>query len=414
MFALGVVAYELLTYRKPFRGEHLSTVLYKILNETPEPADTVAPDVPAALAGVVSRAMEKDIALRYPSMEVLRLDLQVLHRQLVGSSARLTTVPRLTQAPRQTTTEVDPDATIATPSKGMLQADHITPPSGALARVPAPADPTPTSASLRREAGLELVNFRGPGQDTTRAEARPTGGGQAKSFGAGVAVAVVAAAAIAGAWFFLRSKPLPPLPKPEAKVTSVPTAPLVFPQPVVGHEPGTAKVEPAAPQEKPTAIVAEKKPEPPKTVRRFKIQFSSIPAATLYVDGRKVGFSIPAKVVELAEGSHAVRLEGSGLPTLEKELKVGPASEPRFAYRFPVGYLVIKAPDWVGASVLIDSKFKGILSGEMRVSLSSGDHRVTLSREGVDPVTANVAVPEGGDKQVWTPHAPVVRPGASS
>ena len=41
IFALGVLAYELLTNRKPFRGEHLSTVLYKILNETPEPVHAI-------------------------------------------------------------------------------------------------------------------------------------------------------------------------------------------------------------------------------------------------------------------------------------------------------------------------------------------------------------------------------------
>ncbi|HTD52464.1 MAG TPA: serine/threonine-protein kinase, partial [Thermoanaerobaculia bacterium] len=91
IFALGVVAYELLTYRKPFRGEHLSTVLYKILNETPEPADAVAPDIPASLSATVTRAMEKDIGQRYPSMEALRLDLNAIYRQLSGSSARFTT-----------------------------------------------------------------------------------------------------------------------------------------------------------------------------------------------------------------------------------------------------------------------------------------------------------------------------------
>src|SRR5262249_15693044 len=46
VFALGILAYELLTYRKPFRGEHLSTVLYRILNEYPEPVHEVAPEVP--------------------------------------------------------------------------------------------------------------------------------------------------------------------------------------------------------------------------------------------------------------------------------------------------------------------------------------------------------------------------------
>ena len=53
IFALGVLAYELLTYRKPFRGEHLSTVLYKILNDTPEPVGTLVQDAPPALIALL-------------------------------------------------------------------------------------------------------------------------------------------------------------------------------------------------------------------------------------------------------------------------------------------------------------------------------------------------------------------------
>ena len=417
VFALGVLAYELMTYRKPFRGDHLSTVLYKILNETPEPPETIAPDLPPDLSAAVMRAIEKDLAQRYPTMEALRLDLQAIYRQLVGSSARFTTAPRLSQSYRSTGSEIDPDATIATPSKGMIRTQHITPPSGALARVPARDDRTPTAATARREGGLELVNFRDSAQaasEKTGASPQPRAKGNPLPF----AIVAVFVAAVAGfAWFLYREKAERPKPIRVAAVTPAPTAaPLVFPQPIVGHEPGAEKAAepPAAPKEPPVAV-AEKNPETlpkpeapptPKPVRRFKIQFSSIPPATLYVDGRKVGPSVPAKVVELAEGSHTVRLEASGLPTFEKELKVGPNTDSRFAYRFPVGFLVVSAPAWEGASVLIDSKFKGVLKGESRYQLPSGDHRVTLSREGVDPVTAKVTVPEGGDKQVWTPPAP--------
>ncbi|HEX7253605.1 MAG TPA: protein kinase [Thermoanaerobaculia bacterium] len=426
VFALGVLAYELITYRKPFRGEHLSTVLYKILNETPEPPETITPDVPPDLSAAVMRAMEKDITQRYPSMEALRLDLQVIYRQLIGSSARFTTAPRLSQSYRPTGSEIDPDATIATPSKGMIRTEHITPPSGALARVPARDERTPSAATQRREGGLELVNFRDPSQsaaERTGVSSVP----RARRSSLPIAIGAVFLAAVAGfAWFLYREKAKPPRPVRVAAVTPAPiAAPLVFPQPVVGHEPGgaaKAPEPPAAPKE-PPVVVAEKKPETlpkaevpptPKPVRRYKIQFSSIPPATLSVDGRKLGPSVPAKVVELAEGSHTVRLEASGLPTYEKELKVGPNTDPRFAYRFPVGFLVVSAPAWEGASVLIDSKFKGVLKGESRYPLPSGEHRVTLSREGVDPVTANVTVPEGGDKQIWTPPAPGSHPAGSS
>ncbi|HKD12560.1 MAG TPA: serine/threonine-protein kinase, partial [Thermoanaerobaculia bacterium] len=108
MFALGVLAYELLSYRKPFRGEHLSTVLYKILNETPEPLDAVNPEIPAALSAAVARAVEKTVDARYPTMEALRQDLSSIYRDLAGSSTRFLTTPGLSQsAARPTSAPID-------------------------------------------------------------------------------------------------------------------------------------------------------------------------------------------------------------------------------------------------------------------------------------------------------------------
>ncbi len=423
MFALGVLAYELLSYRKPFRGEHLSTVLYKILNETPEPLESVNPEIPAALSAAVARAIEKTIDRRYSNMEALRQDLLAIYRDLTGSSSRFVTAPRLSQTGARAMSSGDPDATIKTPSKGLLTADSITPPSGALARVPAHDDHTPTVAAMR-PAGLELVNFRDPAQSTsarkssTATDLAPirAGHGHARLW-----TAVVLAAAVSGAAVFFLTRGHAPSTVPRPGPTPAPTAPIVFPQPVVGAD-ANAKAGPAAPTAapalQPTAaeagkalpakeeIAAKAPPPSPHPPRRFKVQFSSIPVAMLSVDGRTIGPSIPAKTVELAEGTHRVRFAAEDLPPYEKEFKVGGSGSPPIAYRFPVGSLLIHAPEWVGATVLIDSKFRGVLSGEKRFTLPSGSHRVTLSREGVATLTQDVAVPEG-DRKTWTPPPPV-------
>ena len=411
MFSLGILSYELLSYRKPFRGEHLSTVLYKILNENPEPLETANPEVPASLSEAVARAMEKSIDQRYPSMEAFRQDLHAVYRQLAGISSRFATSPRLTEtSPRPTRTEIDPDATIRTPSKGLSVADSITPPSGALARVPEPTDRTPTVIA-RRPAGLEVVNFRDPSQRTTDRPVEPHTQGPRRHSLLWFAVVVAALVSGGGVFLLLRPGTSPTVPSP--RPTPAPTAPIAFPQPVVGTEPGGAKVVPTeAPRIEPTAppVAAEKQPEaPPRPApaRKFKVQFSSIPVATLSIDGRRYGPSIPAKTVELPEGTHTVRFEGPELPAYEKEFRVGPNGAPPVAYRFPIGRLVIRASDWVGATVLIDSKFKGILTGEKTFTLPSGTHRVTLSREGVAPLTQNLSVPEG-DKYTWTPPPPAL------
>jgi hypothetical protein len=127
--------------------------------------------------------------------------------------------------------------------------------------------------------------------------------------------------------------------------------------------------------------------------------------ATLYVDGKKIGPSLPAQVIELPQGKHTLRFENPDLPPYEKQFAVGTDGSPPIAYRFPVGSIVVNAPAWAGANVLIDSKFKGILIGEKSFQVTAGPHRVTLSREGVNPYTGEVTVSEG-EKKTLTPTAP--------
>jgi serine/threonine protein kinase len=430
VFAVGVLAYELLTNQKPFRGEHLSTILYRILNEAPEPVSTLAPEVPPALAAVVSRAMEKNIQNRYPSMEAMRQDLIAIYRQLVGGSGGYVSEGATSAGPAALSAPFDPDETIKTPSKG-LETSHITPPSGALARIPEPEDQTISSDAVRVSqahkagpAGLELVNFRDPTQrsgDAKPAEVAAAvasaGSGRGVWIGAGLAAAAVIGV---GVLLLLRGheKALPAPPR-EAPAPAV-TAPIVFPPPQVGKEvAGSAKPAPAAPAVRPKAEeeVAEKaparKPQAPAKPRSYKVQFSSIPLATLFVDGKKIGPSIPAQVVDLSEGKHTLRFENPDFAAYEKSFTVGPDGSPPIAYRFPLGVLVINSPAWAGANVLIDSKFKGILIGEKSFQVTSGPHRVTLSREGVNPFTADVTVSEG-EKKTLSPPAPTSTQESSS
>ena len=140
------------------------------------------------------------------------------------------------------------------------------------------------------------------------------------------------------------------------------------------------------------------------------MQFSSVPVATLFVDGKKIGPSIPARTLSLEEGEHTVRLEASDFPPYEKKFRVGPKSENRVHYQFPVSMLVIQAPGWAGARVLVDGKYRGSLPDAARLKLPPGSYSVTLSREGSSPVTEKIDVP-GGSPKTW--NAPPPSPAAA-
>ena len=60
IFSFGVVLYELITGRCPFRAANPASLIAAILKEKPEPIEKLAPVSPPALGHVISRALEKD------------------------------------------------------------------------------------------------------------------------------------------------------------------------------------------------------------------------------------------------------------------------------------------------------------------------------------------------------------------
>jgi serine/threonine-protein kinase len=76
IFSLGVVAYELVTGTRPFQGNTLSNVLYRILHDEPEPPVTLAPSCPEELDAVIRKSMAKDPDERYQTAHELLEDLR--------------------------------------------------------------------------------------------------------------------------------------------------------------------------------------------------------------------------------------------------------------------------------------------------------------------------------------------------
>ena len=65
IFSFGILLYEMLAGRLPFRGEHEASVMYSIVNEDPPPLSAARADVPEELERIILRALEKDVDRRY-------------------------------------------------------------------------------------------------------------------------------------------------------------------------------------------------------------------------------------------------------------------------------------------------------------------------------------------------------------
>ncbi|AZS45374.1 MULTISPECIES: Stk1 family PASTA domain-containing Ser/Thr kinase [Microbacterium] len=75
LYSTGVVLYELLTGRQPFRGESPVAVAYQHVSETPVPPTEVNEEAPRTLDPIVLRALAKDPYQRYPDAAHFRAAL---------------------------------------------------------------------------------------------------------------------------------------------------------------------------------------------------------------------------------------------------------------------------------------------------------------------------------------------------
>jgi serine/threonine-protein kinase len=72
VYALGVVGYQLLAGEPPFTAPNTPALQLKHVSEPPPPLALRCPDVPAALAYAIDRALAKDRSERWPSASAMR------------------------------------------------------------------------------------------------------------------------------------------------------------------------------------------------------------------------------------------------------------------------------------------------------------------------------------------------------
>ncbi len=76
VWALGIIAYELLAGVQPFEAETVTGLCAKIVADQPPPLRSVRPDVPPAFEAIVLRCLEKLPAARYQSVGELAAALR--------------------------------------------------------------------------------------------------------------------------------------------------------------------------------------------------------------------------------------------------------------------------------------------------------------------------------------------------
>jgi serine/threonine protein kinase len=400
IFSLGVLAYEMLTGTKPFTGDHISTVLYKIMNESPPPPSSFDPTLPKRLDALVIRALEKDRTKRFASCAELRTECIAILQNLPD-------VPVFQMPP-----ESDMDKTLATPSAGFPvseSAPQRTPtPSGPSRVIDTPLGSWSAPRSNATPGRLADVRLHGDNDPSSHRAAREEGGSALKVFLAAVVLVGVAG----GVYYFSHqrramapgSQPATAAPAPDATtaagIPATPSAETTSPAPATNEAaggPSTAASEPSTSASAPLVVEAPKVKvkEVPTTAT---VTFKSNIYAELTLNGKAQAARLPRPYsLTLRPGRYTAVFDKPGFMKITKPFEI-PESDPKpltVPADFPPRGIVTLTVFPVGAEIRIDGVSHGVSNGaSIKKTLRAGPHEISASLPGYRTVTKTIDVAE--------------------
>jgi eukaryotic-like serine/threonine-protein kinase len=440
IFALGVILYELVTGEKPFGGQNITTVIYKIINENPIPPRELDATIHAGLSFVISKALAKSPEERFQTCRELSESLKN-YKNLGGGPAPNATV--VMKVPPLQASPADPARTAKRPAPLEVQPLAVD--------LGSPRTPTSPPGEQRPSRPVAPPAF---------AAIKPAPKGTSPLVWALLAFLVVGGI-VGGGYYFLfmknaggttqvieetkpPSNPTPPAPVPTESATPVQGSPaeqtgsgqtsqapqqITPAQEVQKAEPAQSEKTPAPSVEKKTE--AKKVETPPPVVespalglKYGKVFVTSTPqGAQVTVDGRSDPDWVTPRTLEgLAAGTHTLILSKEGFSSAHRTVSVSAGRtqplnvdlatlnsptvpgrtakppSPQQPEETPAtsdnsnGVLVIQTVP-PGIEVAIDGNSAG--RSPVRQVVSPGDHTVKLLQSGVEIYSGTVQVKAG-------------------
>jgi eukaryotic-like serine/threonine-protein kinase len=389
IFSLGVLAYEIVTGQKPFTGDHISTVLYKIMNEMPAPPSSLDPALPHGLDATILKALEKDRTKRFSSCAELRAECTSLLQNVPDGPAFQMPVS-------------DMDKTLATPSSGFPISGSVKTGRPA-AGTPQGVLDTPIGLAAARPAagGVADVHLRTGGGPAAQGTGREEGSLALKVFLAAVVLVAVAG----GIWYIAQQRrtavPVAPAPLPAASTSGAPATASAAPD-TASAAPATAASASTSPRESVPAPTAAAGPAPAVKVREAAtsavVTFKSNIYAELSINGKRHPAKLPAPArVTLKPGRYSAVFDAPGFMKITKELEIS-AADPKpltVVAEFPGRGIVTVTVLPAGAEVRIDRVSIGVSTGEtMKKTLRAGPHEISASLAGYQTFSKTINVEE--------------------
>ena len=398
LFSVGVVLYEMATGERPFTGQNVTTIIYKIVNEHPPAPRDLDATIPGGLSVIIMKALAKAPDERYLNGADLVKDLQN-YKQIGADLPTVMSVeapPRRAPVPLSDMVPPGPGSGMDTliPTSGVTPIPTMTTPvavagtgSSTIATGPAStgsrtAGPASTGAAAKPAlVGEETVLRPTPGPQTTARKIAPPP--PKRSYGAVAAVAgVVLALLLAGAVVRnrrLKQAELPPPVAAPAATTQPAPAETTPPAPATQAPPATVAVSPKAETPAPDTLKPAAGP-----AGMGELAISSNPdGAAVQIDGRSnPKWVTPMVSPKLKAGHHTVTFSKDGYTPETREIDVAANKTAILA----AGLKAIKATytvssDPAGAAILVDGADTGQITPS-QISVDPGQHQLTLRKQG--------------------------------
>ena len=395
-FSLAVITYEMLTGEKPYTGEHLTTVVYKIVAEEPVPPHRLNATLAGQIDGVLRKSLSKKPDARYPTCQEFTQSLE----KACAASRGWKTMTRGGSLNEPTVVET----TAPKPAINL-------PP----ARNPR-ADTTVTAERSARRSGfmpflvgvlivtavLAAIGWKaGPWLSQNLRNELPAIVSQPKPQSAPAAAPPAAAPAQSQP----APSPAPPQETAQAQAPSTATAPpqtTPTPPPTATARPDLTKPSPMPPfQPVPSADDTPRqaaKPVPPAPRPAPSAQsvtvITSPSGATATLDGRPdAACTTPCSLTALP-GRHTIAFTLAGYDIEHREVDIGsgPYELPAVILRSPGGTLMLTSTP-PGAAISVNGK-KLPQTTPAQISLPPGTYSVTVEKDGRQ-VTKSVDVHNG-------------------
>ena len=395
IFSLGVILYELVTGEKPFGGQNITTVIYKIINENPIPPRELDASIHGGLSYIISKALAKNTDERYQTCRELAEDLR--NYKNLGSPGTVpeAAVSEPSEVPKAPPVAAPKAAPVPPPVPAPVELDNVEI-SQIIPAAPPPPVPLPPA---RRPAPKSLDETPiGSSYDAPVVLRPPPPGKQSIPQFAWVLGALLTLAIAVGIGFLVvRQRHMADVPITE----SIPAPPLTpapqNPELPTAEPPAPTPLPEVAPPLPPPANTPEHStPAPAPAAGKGELAVTAnVKGAKISVDGRSdPKWVTPYTIGDLPAGTHNIEIAMDGYESFQQSVTIpaGQSASVEGNLSAPSAEFSINTKP-AGVEVFIDGKSYG--PSPVRATLPPGQHTYKVIQPGGTPYENTINLKSG-------------------